>query len=535
MNSQKGVGFYMKEQLLHYRCIPCSKMTEEEVSQASELFSNNYGVWSQNLDASYAGKQIRFGPGKIKRDFISKPDRYIAMAYCEKKLVGHAFYLKRELNGKVIVWILQLVVDKDYRNNRIGQKLMYSIWGMSNRWAWGLYTSNPSTIRALEYATMRKVDVKKISKHIDEIRSIAYDIFDSTEWIDNYADGIVNTNFYVSHEDISRKLGKYFNTIPFGLPRNLPEGCEWLAFVFHEQAPYATEEQLKTMLEYSDEVIKNAYQGMLMEKHGWAQHTLNEVDFLYRHLKFPKSLLDVGCGRGRHVIEFAKKGIKAHGIDFVEEHINMAKEHAIPNALFTVEDARKMKTRRKYDSAICLYDVVGSFAKEIDNLQILNEIYHHLHIRGRLAISVMNMDLTMLNCTNNRNVVYGIKSKIKKLIQLRGSNTMQNSGDVFDGSKIIVDATTGICYRKEEFDSHDDALPIEYVVTDRRYTLEGIGRLLKRAGFIVEKSSFVSAKDWNKSLGRYDPHAKEILVIARKGSLLYKLWNRNIDINNCWK
>ena len=94
------------------------------------------------------------------------------MVYFESNLIGHAFYIKRKgEKTKDIIWILQLVVAKQFRGNGIGSKLLHSIWGLSDCYAWGLFTSKPMTIKALERATMRKVDPNTINKKLDKLKS----------------------------------------------------------------------------------------------------------------------------------------------------------------------------------------------------------------------------------------------------------------------------------------------------------------------------------------------------------------------------
>ena len=61
----------------------------------------------------------------VRRNFVEKPDCKVALAYCDGKLVGHIFYLRRKgKNFGYITWILQLVVHKEYRGQRIGTKMM---------------------------------------------------------------------------------------------------------------------------------------------------------------------------------------------------------------------------------------------------------------------------------------------------------------------------------------------------------------------------------------------------------------------------
>lgn len=354
-----------------YRCIPCTQMTPEEISIVAKLFSENYGTWSASAPRT---GNIKMSATLIKKSIVDKPDRYIAMVFSDQDLVGYAFYLKRTTKGaKRVTWILQLVVKKDYRGQSIGTKLMHSIWGMSDSWAWGLYTANPLTIKALEDATMRKVTVHAIDAHISEIKEVAYDLFDSTTWIDDYSNGIVNTNFHIDHANATAKINQYYAGRKFPFSKVLPDGKEWLAFVFSDQKPKATPQQIEMLLNFSMDVLQSAYSGMHMEKHAWAANAQAEVDFILSKFGKISSILDIGCGHGRHSIELAKRRIKTTGIDMLR-HDTIANQAELKKTgflNFIQADARHFRLQHKSDAAICLYDVIGSFPQEEQNLLIL--------------------------------------------------------------------------------------------------------------------------------------------------------------------
>ena len=53
--------------------------------------------------------------------------------------------------------------DNAAGGKRFGLKILQPVFGLSNDDACGLYTSNPLTIRALEDATFRHIDVRRIA------------------------------------------------------------------------------------------------------------------------------------------------------------------------------------------------------------------------------------------------------------------------------------------------------------------------------------------------------------------------------------
>mgnify|MGYP001105283279 CR=1 FL=1 len=518
-----------------YRNIKCSKMTESDIKNTSRLFSNNYGIWSCN-SAFNPGCPIKFSTERVINSFVKKPDRYVAMVFDDKNLIGHAFYMRRTVKkSQKITWILQLVVDKNYRGQKIGTKLIHSIFGLSDSYACGLFTSNPMTIKALENATFRHVDERKIRSKIDVIRAAAYDIFEDTKWIDEYKDGIVDTNFPIDHSKIYDNIQKVYKEREFPLIKDLPEGCEWLAFTFKSQTPMIdNQEQLDILNDYSDDIIKKSYSYMNLKKQAWTKYSEQEVQLVNKTIRNNCRILDLGCGQGRHSVLLAEDGHDVIGVDFSKNNIEIAKSNSSKNLKFILGDARTYKDSLPFDVVLSLYDVIGSFPNENDNAKIVKNAYRNLKKDGIFILSVMNMQLTRNRCEKENNIINSIDENIGKLLRLKSSNTMQNTGDVFNGKMILIDDSTGICYRKEQFFS-ESSLPEEYIVRDRRYSRRGIVSLLHREGFSVEEVYCFNAKDINKRLSPDSKQAKEILVIAKKKNLFYKLFERMFDKNKFWK
>ena len=111
---------------------------------------------------------------------------------------------------------------------------------------------------------------------------------------------------------------------------------------------------------------------------------------------------------------------------------------------------------------------------------------------------------------------------------------MQRSGDIFAPKYLLIDDTTGIVYRKEQF-FDEESLPIEYTIRDRRYTSKGIQSLVRRAGFIVKECYYVQAGHFETPLLSTSDKAKEILVIAQKDTRINALFNRLVPKENTWR
>ena len=100
------------------------------------------------------------------------------------------------------------------------------------------------------------------------------------------------------------------------------------------------------------------------EDNVFTKNTAREVDFLLEELSLRPggSILDVGCGTGRHSIELAKRGYAVTGMDLSSEMLARAADTARAagvNVNWIHADATRFTLPGKYDGAICLCE--GAF------------------------------------------------------------------------------------------------------------------------------------------------------------------------------
>jgi SAM-dependent methyltransferase len=94
-------------------------------------------------------------------------------------------------------------------------------------------------------------------------------------------------------------------------------------------------------------------------RYSFTKGTANEVEFVMGALGRPKaaSVLDVGCGPGRHALELARRGITVTGVDISQRFVDLARGQAQAedlNADFVVGDARSLAFDATFDAAISL-------------------------------------------------------------------------------------------------------------------------------------------------------------------------------------
>ncbi len=499
-----------------------SSMSASLIEECAGLFSNHYGVWGASAAPNYIpGERVRLSPSRMKA-LLRGPDTWVALARDGNLLVGHSIVFQTSVPEKgIISWVTQLVVHSNYQEIGIAKNLLASIFGFSDHFAWGLVTASPIAVRALEKVTRRRVTsdlVIKHSKFLQDMAKISVPYVGSGKFFCGEGRPVVDTSFHLDREGQRALIAAA--SADRGLPWSLGElgaGEEWLAFTFQSQAPFSLNDcDLEVLLQHSEQKLWEAYERMALDQnHLWARHGCKEIEFLIEALNISSGsrVLDLGCGSGRHSIELARMGIEVIGVDKVASFIEAASKSATKEGLcsctFRTSDVRELNNDfGDFDVVLALYDVVGSFPDESDNRAILSTIASSLRPGGLVALSVMNMDRTDYNAIH----VSVIHENPNALFSLPPSNTMEKTGDVFDPRYYLLDRSTGVVYRREQF-TRGQHLPSEIVVRDRRYTKASITALVESVGLEVIVVRHVFA-------GRFDEEAealkaKEILVIAR--------------------
>lgn len=484
-------------------------MNDASVAEMATLYSEHYGVWGAG-SSGRDGQPIRMSVLMIRK-FIGYEDVYVASAFLGNDLIGYAVVVQEKLGQSGYVsWVTQFVVHKAHRKRDVGKRILFSAWGMSNHYAWGLLTANPFAVRALESATRRRCDPGLIREFFPKILSMCSSkvgyVNQQTSLMLSADEAKANTEFYVDHASVPQMIiAASSEDKPWRLGM-LSAGWEWVAFTFRRQPQFSLQHhEVETMLLASDEIVRTAYSRMPMEEsHPWEKYTAYECDFIAQAIGITDDvrLLDFGCGSGRHLKEFANYDVDCTGVDYV---LNRNKQEM--NFRFVGADCRSVNLKERFDVAICLYDVVGSYADESSNRAILLNLRRHLKQGSMMLLSVMNLEYTRKIAKHT----FRLKENPDRLLDLPPSNIMEKSGDVFNPDYFLLDVDTGVVYRKEQFSGGGD-LPAEMIVRDRRFLMREIKELCGSADFKVIWSRSVRAGKWTTDCGS---DGKELLLLCR--------------------
>jgi SAM-dependent methyltransferase len=128
--------------------------------------------------------------------------------------------------------------------------------------------------------------------------------------------------------------------------------------------------------------------------------TVNEVAFLIKELALPpgSTILDVGCGTGRHSIELAKHGFKVTGLDLSAEMLNQAQQAAQEAGVevnWVHSNAAEFSFPEPFDAVIGLcegaFGLLSATDDPIDQpLAILKNIAGCMKPQAKVILTVLN-------------------------------------------------------------------------------------------------------------------------------------------------
>ncbi len=128
----------------------------------------------------------------------------------------------------------------------------------------------------------------------------------------------------------------------------------------------------------------------------WDESAPQEVDFIIEELSLSpgEKILDIGCGSGRHAVEFAKRGFKVTGIDISPHQIELAKKRAENEEVdveFIVMDGLQINYKEEFDAVLNLYtSVLGELGSLANDLLFLKKLVRAIKPGGKLIISTLN-------------------------------------------------------------------------------------------------------------------------------------------------
>jgi SAM-dependent methyltransferase len=113
-----------------------------------------------------------------------------------------------------------------------------------------------------------------------------------------------------------------------------------------------------------------------------------EVEFVLglatRFADAPQTVLDMGCGTGRHLEQFVSRGLNGDGFDMSDTMLKHAEERLAGKADCSVQvgDLRTFRNGTRYDLVVSMFAVMGYLTDNVDLIAGLRTAAQHLTPEG---------------------------------------------------------------------------------------------------------------------------------------------------------
>ena len=121
-----------------------------------------------------------------------------------------------------------------------------------------------------------------------------------------------------------------------------------------------------------------------------------DTQVLTRRFTSPGRLVDLGCGTGRHALEFASRGFDVLGVDLSREMLLQLQAKSRLSGLDVATLCANLcdlegLPDRSFEYAILMYATLGMIPAETDRRAVLQQIRRILPLGGRFALHVHNL------------------------------------------------------------------------------------------------------------------------------------------------
>lgn len=243
-----------------------------------------------------------------------------------------------------------------------------------------------------------------------------------------------------------------------------------------------------------DDVFAEHYQFLYPPT--WEETARRDAEFIHASLGLPPgaSVLDVGCGDGRHALELGKLGLRVTGLDNSLALLLAAAQHKEQMGIddqvaFLHGDMRRLPRDRQFDAVMCVGSTLGYF-EEDQNRLCLDEMLERLTPTGRLLLHVFNRDF--------------VAPQLPARSWWQGRRCM-----VLDEAEMNFFANRLRVHRTIIF---DDGRQFEHYMFMRAFTVHDLGKTLSQMGMRVVEVS--GSRDTRKRF--YGSGSPDIWIVAER-------------------
>jgi SAM-dependent methyltransferase len=127
------------------------------------------------------------------------------------------------------------------------------------------------------------------------------------------------------------------------------------------------------------------------------------------------SMLDLGCGSGRHSKRLASRGFNVTGLDLAASSIRAAKKFETASLKFYRHDMRMPFGKNRFDYVFNLFTSFGYFKNGQENNRVINNISDSLTSGGILVMDYLNVQFAEENLVaSEKKEIDGITYHIRR-------------------------------------------------------------------------------------------------------------------------
>jgi SAM-dependent methyltransferase len=132
--------------------------------------------------------------------------------------------------------------------------------------------------------------------------------------------------------------------------------------------------------------LYSEYYNLLYQDKNYAAEAKFVASTIRKYSPRAKSLLNLGCGTGKHDFLLAGKGFDVVGVDMSRQMLAQAEIEKrcsrISNVTFVKSDIREFSSAKKFDAIISLFHVMSYLNEDEDVLAALKTVTRHLKSGG---------------------------------------------------------------------------------------------------------------------------------------------------------
>lgn len=148
---------------------------------------------------------------------------------------------------------------------------------------------------------------------------------------------------------------------------------------------------------HEDDAFWETMAPVLFTAERWKQAP-SEVDQILGLIEVPEgaAILDMGCGPGRHAVEFAARGCGVSGVDRTAKYLGLARQAADKRGVeaeWIKADMRKFRRDGGFDAVVSLLTSFGYFADPREDRRVAENFLVDLRPGGYLVMELMGKEV----------------------------------------------------------------------------------------------------------------------------------------------